>query len=151
MKAHQSCLLFACLLISLAAGCSDDDNSVPGRVAIEITLSIDGKPAPSGTLILRPKPGVACPLVRLPIADGKGSLTEQDGPVPGEWNASFRSDTGNLTDQLEKQGRSDPLAQPGGSLSGGGSRTPAVAANPADVVIPDDNPAKLQIDLSTAP
>lgn len=136
------------LNLLFVAGCSNDEVDVPGRVAIEVTLTIDGQPAESGTLVLRPSSQVACPLVKLEISDGKGALPSEDGPVPGQWTASFRSEAaGSLTDQLEGSGRSNPLNQTADTFNGDRNRKSSKPPKPISVSIPDDDPAIVKINM----
>lgn len=136
-------------LMMLAVGCSSKSDEVPGRVAINVTLTISGQSAEDGTLILRPAAGVACPLVKLSITDGKGSLPSSTGPVPGQWTASFRSDAnGSLTERLEGEGRSNPLDQPNAGQFNAGQSAKQGPPKPAAVTILNADPASVVIDLS---
>lgn len=140
------------LALLFVVGCSGPANEVPGRVAIDVTLTINGQPAEDGTLILRPEAGVACPLVKLSIADGQGSLASSAGPVPGKWTASFRSDAnGSLTERLEDTGRSNPLDQTGAGQFGSGETGSQSPPKPASVTISNDDPASVIIDLLRSP
>lgn len=136
------------LALLFVLGCSGSVDEVPGRIGIDVTLTIDGQPAEDGTLILRPAPEVACPLVKLAIQNGKGTLSRNAGPVPGQWTATFRSNAdGSLTEQLEASGRSNPVDQAGtGQFRSGGSKNRS-PPKPAVVLIPKDDPAAVKIDM----
>lgn len=140
-------MVFPFILI-FSVGCSGPVDEVPGRVAINVTLKIDGQLAENGTLVLRPDAGVACPLVRLSIRDGKGSLSSSAGPVPGQWTASFRSEAqGNLTEQLEGAGRSNPLDSPAAGHIGSGESNSLRPPKPVSIMISNDDPASVQIGM----
>lgn len=148
MTLHRNVIIFSAFGAWLIAGCGGEENEVPGRVALEVTLTIDDQPAESGTLILRPDTGVACPLVMLPIADGKGSLPTASGPVPGNWTAMFRSDSeGSLSDQLEESGRSNPLDQTTGEMNPVGNAKDLKSPKSTSVSIPDGDPAVVEIKM----
>lgn len=133
----------------IVTGCSDSEEVVPGRVAVDVTLTIDGQPAESGTLVLRPGSNVACPLVKLTISEGKGSLSSIAGPVPGQWTATFRSDSeGSLTDQLEGKGRANPANQIGGGFNSNGNSKAATPPKSISIVIPKTDPAVVAIKIS---
>lgn len=135
-------------LIVSVFGCSEPTDEVPGRVAIDVTLTIDGQSAENGSLILRPDVGVACPLVKLEIRDGKGSLNSSAGPVPGQWTATFRSDSnGSLTEQLENSGRSNPLDTPAVGQFGSGEMKSRRPPESVSVTVSDDDPASVKIEM----
>ncbi|MEP3477908.1 MAG: hypothetical protein ABJZ55_01555 [Fuerstiella sp.] len=136
------------VIMMFAMGCSDNSAEVPGRVAIDVRLTIDGQPAEDGTLILRPVAGVACPLVKLSITDGQGFLPASAGPVPGQWTASFRSEAnGNLTERLEDKGRSNPIDQPNAGQFNVRESAQLSPPKSAAVTISSGDPASVVIDL----
>lgn len=134
--------------IVLCCGCGSSADVLPGRVAIEVTVQIAGVSVKDGTLVLRPEPGVKCPLIKIPVFSGIGRLAESAGPVPGDYSATFRpSGVGaDITEQLTKSGRTDPTA-------GGGVGRPSMEPKspgdtpmpkaPIPMTVPADNPAKV--------
>lgn len=74
-------------VISLA-GCS---NPGEGRIDVSGTVSINGQPVPSGTLVLTPKANGPMPVASR-VSAGKFSFDKLTGPRPGEYVARLNPD-----------------------------------------------------------
>jgi hypothetical protein len=127
MREISASLAFVCCGFS---GCGTGADILPGRVAIEVTVKIDSQLTGDGNLVLRPQPGVKCPLIKVPVVAGVGRLNATAGPVPGGYQATFlpAGATGNITDELSNAGRVPPT-----------SVGPTIKASPAtavDAVVP---------------
>ncbi len=141
------------ILCLFAAGCGSND-ALGGRVAVDVTVQIGGEAPESGTLVLKPEPGVKSPLIRIAIADGTGSLPAAKGPVPGSYNASFRSDAAgeSIDDQLTDSGRQMPASRARVSDPQNRRRTRQSPVPKADVTVsvPDEDPATLTVSFDAA-
>jgi hypothetical protein len=131
-------------------GCGDGEE-LPNRVAIEVAVQIGGKAVSDGDLILRPKPGVKCPLIKIPVVGGVGRLSQAAGPVPGDYQATFRPGRvhADLTKQLSQSGRLAPRAagSPDASNSSASELTPQ---GDMPLTVPDKNPAFVAISFDPA-
>lgn len=134
----------------LCCGCGDDANALPGRVPIEVSVRIGDQPVADGNLVLRPEPGVKCPLIKVPITAGIGRLNAAAGPVPGAYKATYLPNGAgrNITEQLAETGRVKPTAA-GGALQASPSADPNVLLPKAaiSVIVPDETPAKFVADF----
>ena len=141
------------ILCLLTTGCGGDDD-LGGRVAIDVTVQVGGETPESGTLVLKPGRGVRSPLIRIPISDGTGSLRAEKGPVPGSYNASFRSGVagGSIDEQLSKTGREMPSFRAGASAENSQQRNRQApkAKSEVSVSVPDENPATLTVSFDAA-
>jgi hypothetical protein len=130
------------LCLTSVSGCGSDNGGLEGRAAMDVSVEIDQTPVQNGTLVLRPEPGVKCPLITVPIVDGTGHLSQAAGPIPGSYSASFRSSGADLTEQLTEAGRQNPVSGRKNQSSGRPQNTqPALQA--LTVVVPDSNPAQV--------
>ena len=86
IKLARDCALAAALLGIL--GCGDDDDGI-GRKAVSGTVTLDGKPLPSGSVLL--VPAGDGPAVGGEIAEGVFTLPEAAGPVPGSYRVEIVS------------------------------------------------------------
>ena len=151
---HSMPLLVAVGFVSIS-GCGTDMSAVPGRVAIEVSVQIGGTAVGDGSLVLRPEPGVKCPLILVPVVAGIGQLNESTGPVPGNYKATFRSAAAgaNISEQMSATGRVAPTA-------GDNAATPSQSATsghlarmpkaPISITIPDENPARIDATFEAA-
>ena len=69
---------------TLVVGCSDSD-----RQSIEGTVTLDGQPLPSGSIIFVPQPGTESPTAGGKIEDGKFSVSSQKGIFAGEFGVQI--------------------------------------------------------------
>ncbi|HIF00663.1 MAG TPA: hypothetical protein EYG03_28925 [Planctomycetes bacterium] len=151
--AADATVLASVILCLFAAGCGGNED-LGGRVAVDVTVQIGGEAPESGTLVLKPEPGVKSPLIRIIIADGAGSLPAAKGPVPGGYNASFRSSaTGeSIDEQLTKAGRQMPTT--GARVSNPQTRRrirqSPVPKGDVSVSVPDEDPATLTVSFDAA-
>ncbi|MCA9048781.1 MAG: hypothetical protein KDA89_08640 [Planctomycetaceae bacterium] len=142
------------IVVTLFCGCGQDVKELKGRVALNVTVQVGGSPASEGTLILRPDPGIACPLIQVPISEGTGELPEEQGPVPGGYTATFRSAESDLSAQLSEDGeRQAPTAAGRAGVPSPRQRrkTVPVPAGTSPVTIPDQNPATVTVSFAAAP
>lgn len=113
---------------------------------MDANVQIDGTPVQDGTLVLRPEPGVKCPLITVAIQEGAGHASQARGPIPGSYKVSFRPAGADLTQQLTEAGRQDPVSGRKKQSSG----QPAVkqpTLRPLTVVVPDSNPAQVTVNF----
>lgn len=129
------------LLSSCLIGCGNGDD-LPNRVAITVSVKIGGQTAGDGSLVLRPEPGVKCPLIKIPVVQGVGSLDASAGPVPGNYKATYRPSgaSSNISEQLSENGRGFPAS--GGSAAVPKANPPASSAvlspkEPISVTVPN--------------
>lgn len=131
-------------------GCGAGSDGLAGRVALEVSVQTDGTPVQDGTLVLRPEPGVRCPLITVPVVGGNGSVGEAQGPVPGSYQASFRPAGADLTEQLSEAGRLNPASGSNSrSSSKRSSNVTAKSLQPMSLVVPDSNPATVTLNFVT--
>ena len=111
------CCVLPTILIGcgLCCGCGDNADALSGRVAIEVTVRVGDQPVADGNLVLRPEPGVKCPLIKVPVTAGIGRLNAAAGPVPGSYKATYLPNGAgrNITEQLTETGRVKPTAAGG--------------------------------------
>ncbi|MEZ6126106.1 MAG: hypothetical protein R3C49_23505 [Planctomycetaceae bacterium] len=91
-RLYRTRLLSVCPALVMAAsliGCGGGQDELPGRVAVDVVVTVKGAPAGDGRLVLRPEPGIRCPLVTITISQGRGYLSAAEGPVPGAYVAAF--------------------------------------------------------------
>ncbi len=140
----------ACTLLT-TFGCSGEEDT-GGRVALQVSVTIDGKRAGNGTLVLRPKPGVQSPLIKVPVTNGAGGVSQSQGPVPGTYSARFRTTEGNmgLSEYLSKTGRIDPYAEEKKQTPAQQAESPVATRqiDPTEVVVPNKNPANVGAQFS---
>lgn len=145
--------VFAALLIvgfMLISGCGSGADDLAGRVAIDVSVQTDGTPVQDGTLVLRPEPGVKCPLITIPIVAGSGHQSEAQGPVPGSYQASFRPAGADLTEQLSAAGRLNPASGSNNRSSSKRSTADTIRPlQPTTLVVPDRNPASVTLNFVT--
>lgn len=150
----RSCVLLAMLIgIGTCCGCGSDADILPGRVAIEVKVSIASSEVGDGNLVLRPEPGVKCPLIKVPVTAGIGRLDASAGPVPGRYKATYLPNGagGTITEQLTESGRRPPT-----SAGGASNVSPPVAEliqrpqGTISVTVPDQNPATFVADFEAA-
>ena len=79
---------FAAALLGILGGCGEEDDGI-GRKAVSGTVTLDGKPLTSGSVLLVPK-GTG-PAVGGEIVEGAFSLSEAEGPVPGPYRVEILS------------------------------------------------------------
>ncbi|MCP4782451.1 MAG: hypothetical protein GY903_18210 [Fuerstiella sp.] len=146
-------VLVSVILCLFAAGCGGNED-LGGRVAVDVTVQIGGEAPESGTLVLKPEPGVRSPLIRIAIADGTGSLPAAKGPVPGSYNASFRSGAAgqSIDDQLTDSGRQMPSnrARVSDPQNRRKTRQSPVPKGDVTVSVPDEDPATLIVSFDAA-
>ncbi len=77
-------LLFGGMLIclSISGGCQPSHE--PTRVAVNGTVTLDGQPLPSATLIMQPN-GQGLPMASALVQDGRFQFTTNDGPSVGTY------------------------------------------------------------------
>ena len=146
-------LAIAMMAVVCCAGCGNTDDLL-NRVAIEVSVQIGDSEVGDGSLVLRPQPGVKCPLIRIPVSNGVGYLSESEGPVPGEYRATFRPGqvAESLSQQLTETGRVAPKAAGRASVTGGPARVKSVLMPKGDMemTVPDSNPAVVTITFEPA-
>lgn len=146
-------LLIEFALCALCCGCGGQADTLPGRVAIEVTVRIDSQPVGDGNLVLRPDPGVKCPLIKVPVTAGIGRRDTSNGPVPGSYQATYLPDGAgrNITEQLTETGRVKPTAA-GGALKASRSGDVGILVPNAaiSITVPDGNPAKFFADFEAS-
>ncbi len=146
-------LLASVILCLITAGCGSAED-IGGRVAVEVTVQVGGEAPESGTLVLKPAPGVRSPLIRIAIEDGAGSLPAAKGPVPGSYNASFRSSAAgeSIDDQLTNSGRQMPStgARVSNPQTRRKTRQSPVPKGDVSVSVPDEDPATLTVSFDAA-
>lgn len=135
-------------------GCGDGDD-LPNRVAITVSVKIGGQTVGDGSLVLRPEPGVKCPLIKIPVVQGVGSLDASAGPVPGNYKATYRPSgaTNNIGEKLSESGRGFPVS--GGSAAVPKANPPASFSvmspkGPISVTIPNGNSATVEAAFEAA-
>lgn len=98
------------VLAGTISGCGGGAAGLPNRVAVIVTVKIGNQLAGDGSLALRPAPGVKCPLIKIPVVNGIGEMAADVGPVPGDYQATFRpvGSPGDITQKLSESGRSLP-------------------------------------------
>lgn len=83
-RRFNSALTLARLLIVAGllavAGCGDEDI---GRVPVEGTVTVDGMPMPSGSIVFVPAEGTKGPKAAAIVENGQFSLEREAGPVAG--------------------------------------------------------------------
>jgi len=87
----------AALGLSLAlglTGCGGSDTDDLPREAISGTVTLNGKPLPSGAITFDPDQGTADPVsVGGVVADGSYSIAKAEGPTPGKYRVSIYPST----------------------------------------------------------
>lgn len=97
------------LLSTLAAGCGSGDE-LP-RQAVSGTVTFGGKPLAQGNIHFTPAdPTMTNPVMGgAPIEDGQYSIPQEVGLVPGKYNVSISSASGEIaTDEAPGSARSLP-------------------------------------------
>ena len=146
-----SVLLPAAIAMMFCQGCSQNGDTLPNRVAITVTVRIDGEVAGDGSLALRPETGVKCPLIKMAVIDGVGHLGATEGPVPGQYMATFRPSTGagDITTQLSKAGRSPANSARSiiPSEPAAGAETVKLPRGPILLTVPDNSGAAVDAEF----
>jgi len=91
--------LVASVVLS-ATGCSRDSLN---RTSVQGTVLINGESVASGNIAFSAKPGTACPSIGGPIKDGRYSIPQKDGPVPGNFTVTISATKlipGKIKDQF---------------------------------------------------
>ena len=129
-------LLTISLIAVLSSGCGSDNQL--NRKAVSGQVNVDGIPLAHGVIRLLPKAMTGGPGVMAEIVDGKFSLDEESGPVPGLHRVEIEA-TQHLSFEIDNEaayaavvmrtGRS-PMAR--NSLPGIYNRDSTLTANVAD-------------------
>ncbi|MEZ6130311.1 MAG: hypothetical protein R3C59_16630 [Planctomycetaceae bacterium] len=144
---------FIIVIAGCLSGCGSDSDALAGRVAIEVSVQIDGTPVTDGTLVLRPEPGLRCPLIPVPVVAGVGRLEESAGPVPGAYQATYRPSAAgaDISEHLTNTGRVDPTSAKSNKRPAVGVPTGVVTPKrPIPLTIPNSNPATLTAAFSSS-
>ena len=146
-------VLASVIFLLITAGCGSNED-LGGRVAVDVTVQVGGEAPEAGTLVLKPERGVRSPLIRIAIADGAGYLPAAEGPVPGSYNASFRSSAAgkSIDDQLTDSGRQMPSTRAKVSNPRVRRKTAQspVPKGDVSVSVPDEDPATLTVSFDAA-
>ena len=142
-------IVFALVMASACVfvGCASPDAELKGRVAVNVSVELAGSPVADGILILRPDPGVQCPMIRIPVEGGEGALPEMDGPLPGTYTATYRIAAADITEQLSAES-SRQTPESAGRLATAPKRNQQTVIGPqasVKVTVPDENPAQVTV------
>lgn len=92
--------MYVCLLLSiLALGCSSE----PKRVAVSGTVTLDGKPVSNCIVVLQSDSSQFGAGATAIAHEGKFSLTEETGPIPGKYFVLVREDQPDLEEYEERK------------------------------------------------
>ncbi len=136
------------LLIGLGVlaslGCSSHDDM---RIDASGTVSINGKSAPDGTLVLTPNTGGQMPVASR-IHSGKFAFDSMTGPLPGAYTARFNPDEATI-EEISEAAERDPRKAAREFNINRASTNPSTSARPpqAEIVIGDEPQQTLTIDL----
>lgn len=131
-------LLLLSLFLMPLSGCGNQEGI--HRVAVEGTVTIDGETI-DGRVSLRPQPGTEGPLVTTTIEKGEFQLSEEDGPVPGDYDVvvivgDVLGNRSSVTvSVITEKSQSTPAAV--------GQR------HTTHVAVPDESPTQLEISIQS--
>ncbi len=139
---RQGCLLFMGVLT--VVGCSGRDDV---RMEVSGTVSLQGQPVPSGTLVLTPKEPTAMPTASR-VEAGRFAFDTQTGPRPGEYVARINPDEASIEEITEAAEQNPREAAGQFNVNRAGSRGGVAAAMAQAVVVISDAPGQtLDIEL----
>lgn len=83
-------VLLCALLCGAALGCGSQDGPNPPRARVSGRITLDGQPAPAGTIVFIPAGPGQLQAQGLVQEDGTFVIEEADGPSPGQYKVEIQ-------------------------------------------------------------
>lgn len=107
-SARCVCYILCVFLLATSLGCGHG-----GRMSVEGTVTLDGRPLEKGDIQFNPLPGTTGPTAGAEIVDGKYAIPPSGGPFVGKYRVEITAAglTGRKVPDLRSNGMIDEYAQ----------------------------------------